>query len=171
MTDLFDIPPRSGATFSQCGRYRTRLWRTFMGFRSPRPAVFVMLNPSTTDETANDPTVERCERRARAMGFTGLEVVNLFALRSTDPQELYRAADPIGKGNDASILEACRSAGIVICAWGAHGKHLGRGEFVRAQLLRAGIALHALAINRDGTPKHPLYVGYAVQPQPWEPES
>lgn len=165
MSGLFE---RSGAIFSPCGAYRLRLWRTFMGFRSPRPAVFVMLNPSTADERANDPTVERCERRARAMGCTGLEVVNLFALRSTDPRALYEHPEPIGAGNDEAILEACRGAAIVVCAWGAHGKHRGRGDQVRRLLEAAGIPLHALAINRDGTPKHPLYVGYDVQPKVWE---
>jgi hypothetical protein len=32
-------------------------------------ALFIMLNPSTATEVQNDPTVERCERRARALGF------------------------------------------------------------------------------------------------------
>ncbi len=162
MSGLFE---QSGAIFSPCGAYRTRLWRRW---GSERPAVFCMLNPSTADATANDPTVERCERRARAMGFGGLEVVNLFALRSTDPRALYQHPEPIGPDNTAAILEACAGAGLVICAWGAHGKYLNRGRFVRHTMQQHGVGLHVLALNRDGTPKHPLYVGYDVQPSPWK---
>ncbi len=161
MSELFE---QRGATFSPCGRYRTRLWRIW---GDQPPAVFCMLNPSTADETSNDPTVERCERRARATGFGGLQVVNLFALRSTDPRALYSEIDPIGPGNDEAILDACAGAGIVVCAWGAHGKFRARGNWVRDLLYDAGARPHVLALNRDGTPKHPLYVGYNVQPTPW----
>ena len=74
--NLFD---QTGALFSPCKKYRYRLWREWS---DEVPAVFVMLNPSTADEIVNDPTVERCERRARAMGFGGLRVANIFALRA-----------------------------------------------------------------------------------------
>jgi hypothetical protein len=50
------------AVYSDCERYRyllTRVWEP------GRKALFVMLNPSTATEVQNDPTVERCERRAR----------------------------------------------------------------------------------------------------------
>lgn len=162
MRDLFE---HSGVLFSKCARYRYRLWRRW----GDEPhALFVMLNPSTADEIVNDPTVERCERRSRSMGFGGLEVANIFALRSTDPGALYEAQDPVGAGNDEAILEAAQGAGIIICAWGNHGKHLGRGDQVQSMLQRAWPEkLHALVINRDGSPKHPLYVGYDVKPTPW----
>lgn len=159
--DLFES---SGAIFSACRRYRYRLWREW---GDEPPAVFIMLNPSTADEVDNDPTVERCERRARAMGYGGLRVANIFALRSTDPQALYTAADPVGPDNDAGILESVKGAGIVVCAWGGHGNLNGRGEQVLAMLKQADITHHYLVLNKDGTPKHPLYVGYDVLPTMW----
>ena len=58
----------SVAVYSDCERYRyalTRVWEL-----QGRRLSFVMLNPSTATEVQNDPTVERCERRARALGFT-----------------------------------------------------------------------------------------------------
>ena len=126
-----------------------------------------MLNPSTADEVANDPTVERCERRARAMGYGGLRVGNIFALRSTDPHALYSHHDPIGPDNDASIGDLVDGAGIVICAWGKHGSFGDRGHKVRMGLLVAGITTHYLKLNKDGSPAHPLYIGYDVQPKEW----
>lgn len=158
------MPSESGAMFSPCRKYRYRLWRTW---GESAPAVFVMLNPSTADETDNDPTVERCERRAKAMGFGGLRVANIFALRSTAPAALYASDDPIGKDNDAAIIESVSGSGLVVCAWGTHGNLLRRGEKVLEMIRGSGIVPHYLKLNNDGTPKHPLYVGYDVKPQPW----
>lgn len=155
---------QSGATFSPCRTYRYHLWRAWSD--APR-AVFLMLNPSTADETVNDPTVERCERRARNGGYGGLVVVNLFALRSTDPAALYEHADPVGPDNDEHIAKSCQNAGIVVCAWGTHGKHAKRADYVRSLLYYFDVVTHCLGENKDGSPKHPLYVGYAVEPHEW----
>ena len=165
MTGLFpEIPPSTGATFSACRRYRYTLWRTW---DASRPAcLFLMLNPSTADETDNDPTVERCQRRARAMGYGRLVVCNIFAFRSTLPGVLYGMEDPEGPENDAAILAQSREAAMVVCGWGTHGALRHRGERVLSMLREAGITPHALQINGDGSPKHPLYVSYSRQPVP-----
>ena len=78
-----------------------------------------MLNPSTADAERDDPTIRRCIGFSRAWGFGGAEMVNLFALRSTDPGRLREAADPVGPGNVAHIADAARGATQVIAAWGA----------------------------------------------------
>lgn len=157
----------SGARFSPCERYRYALWRIWDA--SKPVATFVMLNPSTADEVDNDPTVERCQRRALALGMGGLRVANIFAWRSTDPAALYGLDDPIGPDNDAAIVQACSDAGVVICAWGTHGKLLERGDAVARLLMAHGVTPMCLQVNADGTPKHPLYVGYAIQPAPYRP--
>lgn len=99
-----DLFTETGATFSECRRYRYRLWRYWD--RSKPPLCFLMLNPSTADDLSNDPTVERCQRRALAMGFGGLEVVNIFAFRSTDPAALYSL--PVGRYGDLRLGEPRR---------------------------------------------------------------
>lgn len=152
----------SGAMFSECRSFRYRLWRYWD--RTAPALCFVMLNPSTADETQNDPTIERCQRRAMAAGYGGLEVVNLFAFRSTDPAKLRLVDDPIGPENDAAILAATQSAGLVVCAWGEDGVIAGRSRAVRDLLAARGVDLHALVINKSGEPKHPLYVGYNIVP-------
>lgn len=157
---------KTGAIFSDCRKYRFLIWRIWD--KTKLPVAFLMLNPSTADEVKNDPTVERCERRARSMGAGGLFVLNIFALRSTDPKALYSADDPVGEGNDASILNWCFSVSMVICAWGKHGNFKNRGAFVISLLKKSGIKPFCLALNKDGTPKHPLYVSYSVEPKPFE---
>ena len=124
----------STALYSPCQNYRytlTRVWNP----DGPK-ALFVMLNPSTATEVQNDPTVERCERRARALGFGAFRVCNIFAYRATDPRVMRAQADPVGPGNDAAIAESALWADRIVCAWGTHGAHLGRGPAVEA-LLRA----------------------------------
>ena len=155
----------SSAQYSDCERYRydlTRVWA-----RGERRAMFLMLNPSTATEVQNDPTVERCERRARALGFGAFRVCNIFAYRATDPKEMRAQADPVGPLNDAAIVEACDWADTVVCAWGTHGAHLDRGPTVEAMLRARGEQPLILGLSKDGHPKHPLYISYAQQPHPW----
>lgn len=129
----------------------------------------LLLNPSTADETRNDPTIERVWRRAQRLGFARLDVVNLFALRSTDPRRLRDHADPVGPDNDAAILAACCGAELVLCGWGEHGAHRNRAAVVCRLLGRADVRMYALGVNASGAPKHPLYVGYATPPEPYTP--
>ncbi len=152
------------AQFSDDRRYRYTLTREW---RDGPSVAFCMLNPSTADETANDPTVERCQRRAHMSGFGKLVVVNLFAYRSTDPKVLRLVSNPVGPRNDEAIIGACSAAQLVVCGWGVHGALYGRGAAVLAMLREAKIVPHALRINGDGCPAHPLYIGYETKPQPF----
>lgn len=160
---------RSAAVFSSCGAYRYALRRDWAaGEGGAGRLVFVMLNPSTADERRNDPTVSRCEGRARAMGFGGLEVVNLFAFRATDPRALKAAPAPEGTLNDVFLRAAARSAGMVICAWGAHGGHRGRASEVECLLRRCNLKLWHLGLTAGGFPRHPLYTRRAIRPMEWD---
>ncbi len=155
----------SEAVYSDCERYRyslTRIWNP-----QGRRVHFVMLNPSTATEQRNDPTVERCERRARALAFGAFRVTNIFAWRETDPRAMRKRNDPIGPANDESICEACHWADQTICAWGLHGIHLNRGPQVERMLRTLGIPLYHLGLSRTGHPKHPLYIAYSEKPHPW----
>ncbi len=155
----------SVAFYSDCEKYRyslTRVWDP-----SGTRASFVMLNPSTATEVQNDPTVERCERRARALGHGAFSVTNIFAWRDTDPRAMRRAPDPVGPANDDAILEAAHWGDQVVCAWGTHGAHLDRGPTVESLLRGTGLPLHHLGLSKAGHPKHPLYIAYAETPQLW----
>jgi hypothetical protein len=132
--------------------------------------VFLMLNPSTADAFVLDPTVKRCVAFARALGADVLEVVNLFALRSTDPRELYKRTFG-SRGDDHAacneIIAACTGARWVIAGWGTHGALDHRGDIVRSMLRHSGVALHHLGLNKDGSPKHPLYLRGGTTPTEW----
>lgn len=152
------------AEFSDCGRYRYLLTRRW----APGPEMlFVMLNPSTADAARDDPTIARCTRRAREMGFGGLSVANLFAWRSTDPWQLRTVPDPVGPANDSTLREAADRSAMVVCAWGAGGALFGRAGVVVALLRFGDRPLFHLGLTACGEPRHPLRIGYRTTPQLW----
>jgi hypothetical protein len=127
--------------------------------------VFIMLNPSTATDTVDDPTIRRCVGFARREGYAQLEVVNLFAWRATDPNQLRHVQDPVGPDNDRHILAACTRAGLVVAAWGLNVITVGapaaqRVAWVLGQLERHSIQLYCLGTTAGiaGQPRHPLYV-------------
>lgn len=185
-----------GAIISACGNYRYRLWREWR--LHPRPAqwrmwtdddgapvldgagqqlgeplscVFVMLNPSTADGDQDDPTIRRCVAYAKAWGYDRMEVVNLFAWRSTEPRTVLsmtgEKTDPVGPDNRLHVRRAIGDAGIVVCAWGAHGGHIDQDETMLGWIEEDGGEPHALRVTKDGFPAHPLYLPSDLRPTPY----
>lgn len=159
----------SSAVISDCLRYRYRLYRSW----SDGPfVVFLMFNPSTADAQEDDPTIRKCIGFAKRWGYPGITVVNLFALRSTDPKaiEKHLYADAVGIENDSQILTACTTAKQVVAAWGC-GQHLkmhrDRPEKVikMIQSYYPDLELVCLGRSKDGSPRHPLMLSYSTQRQ------
>ncbi len=155
---LFPAEADAGATFGGPNDiYRYHLWRRWSV--APKTCPFVMLNPSTATEVLDDPTIRRCRGFATREGCGRLEVVNLFALRSMHPGLLYETPKAEGDPENLEhILDAAEKADLVICAWGAHGKHRGRGSLVRRGLEECAIKSYSLGITKSGEPGHPLYI-------------
>lgn len=135
-----------------------------------QPCAFIMLNPSTADEARKDPTVTRCQIYAADWGYDHLIVLNLFAYRATEPEDMKAQEDPVGRDNDLWLRRVCegvlKHGGVIVCAWGTHATHHDRERKVLAGALD-GIPLHALKLTKDGHPHHPLYLPKTLRPQPW----
>jgi hypothetical protein len=156
------------AVFSPCGEYRYVLRREWDARR--RPLVYLMLNPSTADETLDDPTMRKCIGFAHRAGRGGIVVVNLFALRSRNPATLLRHPRPIGPNNDDWIRRETTTTDAVVVGWGANVRvHRAREREVLSMIKRP---LLALGVTKDGHPCHPGRIGYANTLRPWAvPES
>ena len=141
------------ALFSRDRRFRYRLGRRW---GDGAAVCFVLLNPSTADETREDPTVRRCIGFARSLGYGALEVVNLYAYVATDPAELRRAGYPVGRYNDRHIEAAVRECERVVLAWGVHAARLERPGEVLGLLRRMEVEPHCLRLTASGHPEHPL---------------
>jgi hypothetical protein len=151
------------ATFSRDRLHRYRLSRVW-DEQSPR-VNFIMLNPSTADAFQLDPTVRRCMGFAQSWDYGQVEVTNIFALRSTDPQALYDVLDPVGPGNDKALLTAAAAADLVVVAWGTHAVLGQRGAQVLSLLRSAGARPHYLRMTKSGHPGHPLYLPASCTPR------
>ena len=151
---------QSGAVIT--GNYRYLLWREWdIGSKT---VSFIMLNPSRADAEINDPTITRCINFARSWGYGRLEVINLFAYRTSKPSLLKQAAKPIGKDNDRFIIESVDRSDKVVLAWGNHGTWQQQDLFV-LQLLKNHKHLYSLGITKRGCPRHPLYLRSTTKPR------
>ena len=151
-----------GAELSDCRRYRYALWRIW---DETKPTVmFIGLNPSTADETQDDPTLTRCINFAKAWGYGGVYTANLFAYRATDPKQLLKRKRVIGKQNDHWLQQLSERCELVIAAWGNDGKYQNRAQQVKQQIQ----PLHYLKMNKSGEPAHPLYLKADLTPMPFE---
>ncbi len=163
--DLFGsptFPPATvemlrGAVISPCGLYRYRLTRQWGN--GEQTVAFVMLNPSTADADTDDPTLRRCIGFAKAWGFGSLRVVNLFAYRATDPRQMRKAADPVGRDNPMHLDEALRDCQRIVAAWGNDGLYRDRGDMFTFSFYKARRDdLLCFGTTNLGQPKHPLYL-------------
>lgn len=167
------------ARISDDGAYRyylTRRWGPKAGY-----VVWVMLNPSTADGLVDDPTIRRCIGFTKGWGYDALAVVNLYALRSTDPKALLTHPSPVGHENHQHVKRWLNGADLAVAAWGAFTvpKHVERSDW-QGRLARPsiesycrdyGTPLRCLGTTKSGDPRHPLYVrgDVALQPYgPWE---
>ena len=157
---------------SDCGTYRYRLWRQW---NHNLPSVlWVMLNPSTADDETDDATIRKCVGFAKRWGCGGIEVVNLFAFRATDPRELSEVADPVGPRNSLAIRDALAGVGhdVKIVAWGGSVKARQMRRFLelRARRFREEVGHHGfrcLGTTKFGQPRHPLMLAYATPRIDW----
>lgn len=159
--DLF--VSKNGAAFSECKKYRYALWRIW---DEEKPMVmFIGLNPSTANETENDPTIRRVIRFAKDWGYGGVYMMNLFPLVSTDPSVLtefydydYHEIEDIE--NMRQLLEKRKMCNSIIFAWGNFKEAQQRAKSVSGYFKDA----NCLGLNKNGTPKHPLYIAANTQP-------
>jgi hypothetical protein len=169
-TQPMPFEPLTGAIFSPDRIHRYTLWRKLL--EKGKTVLFIGLNPSTADETVNDPTCEREERYSKAWGMAMYLKANIFAHRATDPKVMKKFAkdggDAVGPENDKYILECAYKSDLIVCAWGNHGTFQNRGQAV-VDLLKDHFELTALKITKKGNPNHTLYLKKTLTPVVWHP--
>ncbi len=145
------------AILSDDGKYRYSLSREWA---TGGPVVFVGLNPSTADDQVDDPTIRRMMGFARKWGFPGIMVVNLFAVRMTNPASLVGVPDPVGPDNDHVLRSIDQVADLVVVCWGNDGIFKARCDAVvkiLAEVARV-VPVKCFGLTNTGQPKHPLYL-------------
>lgn len=165
---------------SEDRKYRYTLWREWTNqadllnpptSRSGRwpdhsYAMFVGLNPSTADETQDDPTIRKCIGFAKRWGFSGLLMTNLFAFRATRPEDMMAQERAVGEMNMVFLHRGAREAGIIVAAWGTNGSFRHQDRVVENYIkFLTREPLVCLRTTKEGCPEHPLYVPYETPPK------
>ena len=164
--------------------YRYLLTRDWSGgAHCCRGLMFIMLNPSTADATQDDPTIRRCMNLARRDGYAGISVVNLFAYRATNPQDLQRVIYQYGIGKaigphnyyNISTLFKLLNRGEanfdVVCAWGANelcGALKQAVNELYAYMPLDKALPQCYGLSKAGWPRHPLYLPKDAQLSPYQ---
>ena len=148
-----------GAIISYCQKYRYALWRNWDLTKDK--VMFIGLNPSTADHIEDDPTIRRCINFAKSWGYGGLYMTNLFSYRTSNPDKLRKAKDPIGNPkNDEWIKKLYSQSSIIIAAWGNLSLHKNR----KKEISHLCPNMHCLKTNKTGNPGHPLYQPSNLKP-------
>lgn len=155
------------------GRFRWWLRRRWARWGGGE-VCWIMLNPSTANATHDDPTLHRCIHFTRAWGYSGLVVVNLYPLRSSNPEDCRRWADYEKHGPDWTtrdrlmenadlVARTAKRAGLVVAAWGAAPWANDWAEHVADEMITGGPApwpdIYCIGQTAGGAPKHPLARG------------
>jgi hypothetical protein len=156
-----------GAVFNDDKTRRLRLWRAW---DNRKPFLIVIgTNPSIADAETNDPTVERCQRRAMKLGYGAIVLNNMMDVIETDSKKLDHMSAEQRCSNDnyeqlkAAIFEASVGNADILCAWGKPGQKYGAVAWFATQAAKSGVTLFCLKKNADGSPVHPLYQPYSKQ--------
>lgn len=155
----------TGALFSPCRRWRYLLWRRWDHDKGI--CAFIGLNPSTADETEDDPTIRRCIRFAKDWGYGSLWMLNAYAFRATDPHVMKaQGANALGPLNNEYIAQTVALCGMVVAGWGTHC-HPAREQAIAEIVNASNRPLYCLGLTKDGHPRHPLYLRADAEPLPW----
>ena len=153
---------RKSAYITDCRKFRyslTRAWGT-----EPR-LLCVMLNPSKADEKSDDHTVRKCIGFAIRNGCRALDIVNLYAYRTSNPEDLIEQRYPVGDRNDEFIRRMSEVASLIIVAWGVWGRpdRVAHVTQILRSHKRSECEIKCLGTTMNGSPRHPLYVSYETK--------
>lgn len=144
----------AGADFSECGRYRYKLWRIWD--ENLPLAMCIGLNPSTANATKTDPTITNLIKMLKLLGYGGFYMMNLFAWISSKPNDLLTCNDAIGD-NDKKLKEVAAICDEVIVCWGNFKQADERIKEVLPMFPDA----KCFGVTNSGKPFHPLAMMYA----------
>lgn len=131
-------------------------------------ALWVLHNPSVAGVYTSDRTAEKVRMFSIRFGAEGFRIVNVWPYRATDPKQLWRQrhATRCGANNDVHIGTAVMAtSGPVIVGWGSPSPPASeRDATIEDIAITLGILrtlrdpIYCLGTNKDGSPKHPLYL-------------
>lgn len=172
----------AGALLNSDRTHRYSLWRIW-NEELPR-VLFIGLNPSRADESYNDPTITRCINFAQRWQtepvtfeeymtrgddykrYGGMYFLNLFSFRTPYPEELQKAylqGDAYHDKTEEALHDAIENSKTVVCCWGSWKFIESQAEHVLGMIKEP----MCFGVNKDGNPKHPLYLKATTELVPY----
>ena len=138
--------------------------------KGDNPLIVFGINPSTANKDKPDATMRRVMGFAERYGFDSFVMLNVYPLRATNPAALPQECDDVlHTANIQEIVNVVSShpeASILM----AYGGNINSRKYLRPCLRDIIDALKpynpkyfqiGTALNRDGSPKHPLMAPYS----------
>lgn len=142
------------ASFSECMKYRyelTRIWD------HDKPLVMCIgLNPSKANGVKDDSTINILINALQWLGYGGFKMMNLYALITPHPDELFSVPDALGD-NDKWITDTAAICKDIIFCWGAF-KNI---EYRAKKMIKAFPNALCFGHTAKGSPWHPRALHYA----------
>lgn len=158
---------QASAEFSMDRKYRHRLDRWW---GDGERLLWVMLNPSTADEHADDATLRRVRRFTKREGYDGFTVINLFSLVATDPADLNEISAFAISMNAQLLADVPRGRDVVV-AWGARPYRFSKAwtDTQATEIQTIARRVRSLGVTNDGYPRHPLRLRRDTPLLTWQP--
>ena len=109
-----------------------------------------MFNPSNANESKDDPTIRRLINFSKKFNYGGFFVGNLYTNISSNPKNIDQSQN-ISKKNLKILVKLINTVSDVVYAW---GNSTDEPNFLK-KLVDSPMCLGK---NKDGSPKHPLYI-------------
>lgn len=160
------LPICNDAEFSLDGL--ERLWLSRKVADTGPVGLIIGLNPSTAGATENDATIRKEIGFAKQWGWSGFWKGNLFTRIETVSTKLKNMSCQMAIGeHGVEVLDVMiRSCDPIVVCWGSavpkHMTHRIREVHgtLRGTRCHATGAIMCFGLSKDGSPKHPLYLGY-----------
>lgn len=158
-TDIFN---QSWATFNSLRNHRYILYRCWN--EDKHAAMVIGLNPSTADESQDDPTIGFIKRILDYNGYGALYMVNLFTYITQHLKELVHPSTCKYdlKQCKKIWIEASENVSAVIFAWGGF-KVFGRDKEA-IKLFPYAVCFDHL---KNGSPRHAMYLKSTTKLKPF----
>ena len=136
------------AEFSKDKKHRYYLSRKWS---ENEQVLYILLNPSKGNHIDNDPTIRRLITISKNLGYGGFNVVNLYTLITPIRNKLYEKKRKFSAKNKKLIAKLVARHNTIVYGWGAtENEPNWLSNIVKSPL--------CFNINKNGTPKHPLYL-------------
>lgn len=127
------------------------------------PILWIGLNPSTANEEEDDATIRRVIRFSQDWGYGVAVMMNLFTQVTPYPNELDIFDVGATLQNRADLWHMSQNTHQTVCCWGNFKQAQFEGRVIAERLKYP----YCLGQNKNGSPKHPLYIRSDTKPKPF----